>query len=290
MGVNEILAAGGVVWRKGSSDLEFLIVHRPQYLDWTLPKGKLDDGEALMQAAYREVREETGYRCRIGPKLATTEYTTSNSNHKTVHYWAMEAVKGDFVANQEVDKAEWLSAGDAIVRLTYEHDRRMVADLPDDLKRQPDRIWFVRHADAGSRSDWSGDDDGRPLSNLGKAQAKAIARFLRWQTTGPLLSSPYVRCTETLRPLGKKLHVAVHTDETLAEGASPKKAQSLVESVPTGAVLSSHGDVIPAFLDRATARGLELMSPFDCKKGSIWVVEREKGVLRRASYLPPPAV
>lgn len=288
--MNLILAAGGVVWRRGSSDIEFLIVHRPRYRDWTLPKGKVDPGESLLQTAFREVVEETGYRCRIGPKLATTEYMTSNGNHKTVHYWAMEARKGEFVPNPEVDKAEWLAARDAIVRLTYEHDRRLVADLPRGLKREPDRVWFVRHADAGSRSDWASDDRLRPLSPKGKAQSKALASFLRWQTTGALLSSPYVRCYATLKPLGKKLGLSVAHHDALVEGTSAKKALSLVEEVPSGSVLSSHGDVIPATLDRAVARGMELLSPFDCKKGSIWMIDREDGSLRSATYLHPPLV
>lgn len=286
--MNQILAAGGLVWRKGSSDIEFLIVHRPRYRDWTLPKGKLDTGESLMQAAYREVLEETGYRCRIGPKLATTEYRTNNGNHKVVHYWAMEARKGDFVPNSEVDKAEWLAERDAVVRLTYEHDRRLVADLPGGLKRKPDRVWLVRHAHAGSRSDWNGDDELRPLSAKGQSQAKALASFLRWQASGSLLSSPYVRCYDTLKPLGKKLDQSVAHHGSLEEGASAKTAQTLVEEVPSGSVLSTHGDVIPAMLDRALERGMELLSPLECKKASIWMVERDEGVLKTATYLPPP--
>lgn len=286
--MNEILAAGGVVWRKGSSDLEFLIVHRPRYHDWTLPKGKLDNGESLMQAAYREVEEETGYRCRIGPKLATTDYFTSNGNHKSVHYWAMEAAKGDFTPNSEVDKAEWLSAREAIVRLTYEHDRRLVTDLPGGLKKNPDRVWVVRHADTGSRSDWDGADRFRPLSDKGRSQSKALASFLRFQATGDLLSSPYERCHATLQPLAKKLGLNVLIEPALEEGAGAKGAMTIVDSVPPGSVISSHGDVIPAMLDRAVARGLELASPFECKKASIWVIERDDGSLRTATYLPPP--
>ncbi len=290
MAVNLILAAGGVVWRRGSSDIEFLVVHRPRYEDWTLPKGKVDAGEALIQTAYREVLEETGIRCRIGPKLASTEYMTSNGNHKTVHYWAMEARKGLFVPNAEVDKAEWLAARDAIVRLTYEHDRRLVTDLPKGLKKEPDRVWFVRHADAGSQADWNGEDQLRPLTAQGKDQAKALARFLRWQATGALLSSPSVRCHNTLKPLAKKLGKSIARHEALEEGAAAKETLKLVDAVPSGSVLSSHGDVIPGMLDRASARGMELLSPFDCKTASVWLIERQDGLPRFATYLPPPGV
>ncbi len=290
MAVSRIEAAGGVVWRRGSSNMEFLVVHRPQYRDWSLPKGKMDDGEVLLQAAYREVIEETGYRCRIGPKLAPTEYETPNGNRKIVYYWAMEAMKGDFVPNDEVDKAEWLSAGDAVVRLTYEHDRRLVADLPKGLKKPTDRIWVVRHADAGSRSDWDNDDMLRPLSSKGESQAKALGSFLRWQATGKLYTSPFVRCRDTLQPLSKKTGIDIQDTDSLAEGASAKETLALVQAAPAGSIFSSHGDVIPAMLDRAAKRGLELQSAFECKKGSIWMIDRDDGELTTASYLAPPII
>lgn len=288
--MNLILAGGGVVWRKGSSDIEFLIVHRPRYDDWTFPKGKLDNDESVLQAAYREVYEETGIRCRLGPKLPTTEYTTGNGNGKLVHYWAMEAVKGSFSPNEEVDKVEWLSGTDAVVRLTYEHDRRLITDIPKGFRKTPDRVWLVRHADAGSRSDWKKDDRIRPLSASGKAQAKSLAWFLRFQVEGDLVSSPYERCVATLQPLAKKVGRKVERHDALAEGASPKKTVALLESLPAGSVLSTHGDVIPPALDRAVQRGLDLKSPFDCKKGSVWMIERKSGELRTATYLPPPVV
>lgn len=288
--MNLILAGGGVVWRKGSSDVEFLIVHRPRYDDWTFPKGKLDGSESVFQAAYREVVEETGYQCRIGPKLPTTEYTTGNGNGKAVHYWAMEAVKGSFSPNDEVDKAEWLAASDAIVRLTYEHDRRLVSDLPKGFKKMPDRLWFVRHADAGDRSAWKDDDRRRPLSDKGLAQSKAIGWFLRHQATGQLVSSPFERCMATLHPLAKKTGKKVERHESLEEGVGAKKTVALLRELPAGSVLSSHGDVIPAALDRAVKAGLELKSPFECKKGSICMIHRKNGELRSATYLPPPDV
>lgn len=288
MAVNEILAAGGVVWRRGRSDIEFLVVHRPRYGDWTLPKGKLNDGESLMQAAFREVVEETGYRCRIGPELSTTEYLTQNGNNKTVHYWAMEACKGEFVPNNEVDKAEWLDARDAIVRLSYEHDRRLVTDLPEGIKHEPDRVWLVCHAEASSSADWDADEWLRPLSPAGKAQAKELATLLRWQASGALLSSSSARCQDTLKPLSKKLDLSVATSEALEEGASAKSGLALVEEVPPGSVLSTHEDVVPAILDRAEGRGMEVRSGRDCEPASIWMIERESGSLETATYFLPP--
>ncbi|MDQ3433112.1 MAG: NUDIX hydrolase [Actinomycetota bacterium] len=126
MSERRIEAAGGVVV---ADDGQVLLVHRPRYDDWTLPKGKLDRGETFEEAALREVREETGLRCTLGREVATTEYRDSKDRPKVVRYWLMEVEGGDFRANDEVDEVRWLPVTDAAELLTYDRDREVLALL-----------------------------------------------------------------------------------------------------------------------------------------------------------------
>jgi 8-oxo-dGTP diphosphatase len=114
-----VRAAGGVVRRDG----HVLVVHRPRYDDWTLPKGKLDPGESDEQAALREVEEETGLRCRLGRELPSIRYEDRHSRAKQVRYWEMEPESGEFVPNDEVDEVRWLPPADALALMTYDRDR-----------------------------------------------------------------------------------------------------------------------------------------------------------------------
>ncbi len=122
-------AAGGVVLRPGENGMEICVVHRPRYDDWTLPKGKLDPGESFEEAALREVEEETGLRCELGPELESTHYADGRGRQKIVRYWLMEVVGGEFEPNDEVDELRWMTAHGAVEALTYERDRELVAGI-----------------------------------------------------------------------------------------------------------------------------------------------------------------
>jgi 8-oxo-dGTP diphosphatase len=116
-------AAGGVLLREG----RVLLVHRPRYDDWTLPKGKLDPGEGFEQAALREVEEETGIRCRLVRELPSTSYEDNRGRPKVVRYWLMEPLdQPAFEPNDEVDELRWLDPGDALRQLTYDRDGDVV--------------------------------------------------------------------------------------------------------------------------------------------------------------------
>ncbi|MDQ6796693.1 MAG: NUDIX hydrolase [Actinomycetota bacterium] len=124
-----IQAAGGAVWRREGGRLEVLLVHRPRYDDWTLPKGKLEGDEGHTAAALREVEEETGLRCLLGPALPTTSHRDRHGRPKVVRYWAMSAIDGRFSPNKEVDAVRWVPTGDAPAVLTYNRDRAVVEAL-----------------------------------------------------------------------------------------------------------------------------------------------------------------
>ena len=122
----EVRAAGGLVVRDRGAGAEVAIVHRPRYDDWSLPKGKLEPGEAWEDAALREVEEETGYRCEAGPELPPVSYLDRKGRSKLVRYWLMEPIEGSFEPHGEVDELRWLTRKDAEELLTYEHDRELV--------------------------------------------------------------------------------------------------------------------------------------------------------------------
>lgn len=118
-----IHAAGGVVVRDG----KVLLVHRPRYDDWTLPKGKLDEGESFADAALREVEEETGVRCTLGRELPSTMYIVG-TRPKVVRYWLMTPeTQRPFEPNRETDELRWLSRDEAMSLLSYDRDRDVLA-------------------------------------------------------------------------------------------------------------------------------------------------------------------
>lgn len=125
-------AAGGVpVRRRGDGEIEVLLVHRPRYADWTFPKGKVKNGERDEVAAVREVEEETGLRCGLGPELASTQYTDLKLREKTVRYWVMDSCSGRFEPNDEVDAVAWLTPALAAERLSYARDRDVLRSLAE---------------------------------------------------------------------------------------------------------------------------------------------------------------
>ncbi len=124
-----VRAAGGVVVRNEGGASEVVVVHRPKYDDWTLPKGKALPGESDEDCAVREVEEETGLRCERGPELASTSYRDSAGRPKIARYWLMRPVGGQLEASNEVDEARWLSLAEADRLLTHERDRDVLRSL-----------------------------------------------------------------------------------------------------------------------------------------------------------------
>ncbi|HEU4354211.1 MAG TPA: NUDIX hydrolase [Actinomycetota bacterium] len=286
----EIRAAGGLVVRRDGEDGRLIaIVHRPKYRDWTFPKGKLQPGESDEQTALREVLEETGLACELGLDLGSVRYRDRDGRPKTVRYWVMAPDDGVFRPGDEVDELRWLTPDEVRRALSYEHDRRMFEDY---LRATGEAAaYLVRHGKCGSRSNWTEDDRLRPLSKAGRRQAEALVKAFRGLDVQRAISSPYVRCVQTIRPLALDRGLPVETSEALAEGAPPERALTLLqEGVHTPTVFCTHGDVVPAVVLHLAERGAELEGERDWKKGSVWALERRDGRVVRARYLPPPLV
>ncbi len=123
----DVRAAGGVLLRRDDDgETRVAVIHRPKYMDWSLPKGKLEEGEGWREAALREVEEETGYRCEASVELPRVSYLDRNGRRKLVRYWLMQPTGGEFEPHGEVDELRWLPPAEAEELLTYPHDRELV--------------------------------------------------------------------------------------------------------------------------------------------------------------------
>ena len=290
-----VAAAGGVLWRsRADGTTETVLVHRPKYGDWSLPKGKLDAGEHVLPAAVREVTEETGEGLVLGRRSLRVRYTVPDGP-KRVDYWLMQACGGTFAANREIDELRWLPLGEAAGVVSYDHDRAVLADaLRTDVPRAP-TLLLVRHGSAGSRAEWDGDDDLRPLDDKGLGQARRLAEVLPAFRPTAILSAARVRCTQTMEPLAAKLgldvqHLPELGDPEFADDPRPGMAaverflQPLTE--PGVTVVCSQGGAIPSVLTAFGVRweGLagRLLPP--CAKGSIWALGGRPGALAADYY------
>ena len=175
----------------------------PSYDDWSLPKGKCDKGEADDDCAHREVLEETGLDCALGPELPSTRYADRFGRDKVVRYWAMTPGPGRFVPSDEVDRVEWLAGtrGRRPTQLRPRPGHRRGAGRRSRRRRPLMAVLVVRHAKAGDRSSWPGADRDRPLSGKGRRQAEALVDTLSDWKPVRILSSPFARCVQTVEPL-----------------------------------------------------------------------------------------
>jgi 8-oxo-dGTP pyrophosphatase MutT (NUDIX family) len=192
-----ILSAGAVVWRPAADGIEVLLVHRPKYDDWSLPKGKREPGEHVLLTAVREVQEETSVRPVLGPRLRTAEYL-ANGRPKQVDYWSALSRDDQAAASHEIDAMCWLPLLKAVDRLSYPHDADVIASLQP---RPTVPLILLRHASAGHKKAWPGEDLLRPLDAEGALDAKALAGLLAcFAPRGRVISSPALRCTESVAP------------------------------------------------------------------------------------------
>jgi 8-oxo-dGTP diphosphatase len=283
-----VRAAGGVVVRGDGSERQVALVHRPRYDDWSLPKGKLLDGEPEEEAAVREVWEETGLRCRLGPEIGAVTYADRFGRPKVVRYWAMSPEDGIFAPSDEVDELRWASFGDAEELLTYPHDRALLRAMQGLGTSAP--IYLLRHAKAGKSAQWSGPDEERPITRRGRRQSRRLVERFERLEIARIVSSPFVRCVQTVEPLADARGLEVETAIELAEETDIQIVLDFLSSLgdePT--VVCGHGPEISALVLRFETEGVDLSGLRGLAKGSVWVLEREGGRVVSARYLPAPA-
>ena len=149
--------------------------------------------------------------------------------------------------------------------------------------------YVVRHAKAGDRAEWTGDDRMRPLSKPGQRQAEALAEMLEREPIDKILSSGYLRCMQTVEPLGTRRELPVEPVKELEEGAGGESVLRLMQKFHgRNIVLCTHGDVVEELLERLIAQGIVQRARANMEKGSTWVLEEKDGKVTGAKYLPAP--
>ena len=282
-----ILAAGAAIWRPaadpGSGESEVLLVHRPAYDDWSLPKGKSEPGEHILLTAVREVQEETSIRPVLGPRLPTVEYI-SWGRPKRVSYWTAFSTE-EAAPGQEIDAISWLPLAQARKQLADTHDDPVLSALRP-LPTVP--LIVARHASAGRKADWPGDDSARPLDPAGEADARDLAGLLAcFAPQAQVISSPALRCTDTVRPYTGKFGGTVEAEACLmpfgrAPDFSSRTAQadalrhllSALVAQRRPVVLCLHRENLPEVLGEVCAAlGAPAAVPADpaLPKGGFWV-------------------
>jgi 8-oxo-dGTP pyrophosphatase MutT (NUDIX family) len=289
-----VLAAGAVLWRPGcdSAGPEVAVIHRPRYDDWSFPKGKVDPGETEPVTAVREVYEETGQRAQLGRRLAAVSYPVEQGIKK-VRYWSARGLGGEFTPGPEVDELLWLSTRDAMRKLGYPHDRKVLRRFN---KHPPDTqtVLIVRHGTAGSKARYKGDDTKRALDKNGRAQAESlVGQLLAFGATN-VYAADRLRCHQTVEPVAEELGVDIVNEPTLTEEAynqNRKRARTRVmEIVAQGGtpVICTQGKVIPDLIawwcDRDGVRPDKSRN----RKGSTWVMSVCHGRLIAADHIGSP--
>ena len=282
------------MWRPTAAGPEICVVHRPSLDDWSLPKGKLDGAEHTVVAAVREVLEETGFRARPQLRLPEVSYALPDGRHKTVDFWLMRADDGpvaEITDPTEIDAVAWLTPEQARVRLTYPADR----DLVEQVQRLPPITAvtaMVRHAHAGERKKWAGNDALRPIDPQGQAEADGLAVVLAQFSPERLFAATPLRCRQTLQPLADRLGLPIVTDSAFAEPADPddlpakaKIAAVRLAEVRDGATaaICSQGKVMPPLL--ALLRHEDDPAPYKTPKGGGWLLSWSGGTLAGLSRL-----
>jgi 8-oxo-dGTP diphosphatase len=303
-----VRAAGAVLWRHNatSGHTEIALIHRPEYDDWSLPKGKTENGETIPVTAAREVWEETGFSGVLGRHLGTVGYRLRKEPraYKTVDYFSAEAYAGKFKASGEVDELLWLSPAQAEAELTQPSDVEIVRAFRA-LPAKLSTVLLVRHAKAGKREDWKGADDLRPLSPAGSRQAEAVRELARVFKPERVFSAPRTRCVETVRAVAKDATVDILEERVFSEEGywhDPRQGRDRLVEIARNAgtsVVASQGGVIPGLIrDLAGESGLTLFPPTEneklrvpSKKGSLWVLSfrvktKEPPTLVAADYYP----
>ncbi len=286
----QITAAGAVVLRDGDTDEpDVLLVHRPRYNDWSLPKGKLNPDEYLAGCAVRETREETAVSIRLGIPVDRISYPVGGGT-KTVSYWRARMVgEAPHNPNSEIDDIAWLPASEAVRKVTYADEGPLIMQgvgLPETTP-----LVIVRHGKAMLRTNWSGRDQARPLDERGRRQSRLLVPLLEAFGVTRLASSTSTRCMKTLTPFAKTHRIEVEGWTTLSEEQAERNLKAVdtlmrrlvKQTIESGAPLAvcGHRPVLPAMLralgipERSLLPGAAIVAHLG-RKGETLAVEHHR--------------
>ncbi len=255
-----VLAAGTVCWRRVNNTVMVLLVHRTKQQDVSFPKGKLDPGESMPQAAVRETLEETGLQVALGVNLGMIHYQLPTGGEKTVQYWAAEVTEAavrvsTFVPNSEIEALEWVPLSKARKRLSYPADQEIFdvfASLAARDALDSFAVILLRHAKAEPRSAAFPKDRLRPLSDAGEDQAENLVPTLQAFAPARILSSNAERCMRTVAPLAHTMQKTVRVHEGLSQdawdaGETAELRRAIGKVVRKGktAIICTHRPVLP---------------------------------------------
>lgn len=243
-----------------------LLIHRPRYTDWSFPKGKLDDGETEIAAATREVREETGLRVRLGPRLPDQHYVVAGGQPKVVAYWSARPADASDVTgyeiNDEVDDLCWLALSSAYDKLSYSRDVKVLRAF-ESSGYDSAPLLVVRHAEALKRKRWSGEESARPLKRQGQLQAARLVELLSAYGVSRVVSSDAARCVCTVLPYVEASGADLLLDPAFAEDTSKPEeldraiADLLRRGEPTA--ICTHRPLLPPIFEASGTEVVGLM-------------------------------
>jgi len=297
-----IVRAAGVVALKRTSSrqdagaddtaaVKVMLVHRPQYNDWVLPKGHVDPGESMPETASREFLEETGRTAVLMAPLATISYPVADTI-KRVHWFlgTVPAQKARPVLDPaEIDRVAWKHVDKALELLSYDDEKDVLRQA---VNASPTcQLMIVRHAKALGRKGWRKDDWLRPLAARGRRQAHRLAQLLGAYGVGDLVSSPSTRCHQTLQPYAGVAKLPIEQVSALSEEGALDDADGVAETMlqvcnkllRTGvaAAVCGHRPVLPAMVEAIGVTGYQALKPgevlvlhLDAKTGQVSASER----------------
>ena len=292
-----IVAAGGVLWRRNSDgEIEVLLVHRPRYDDWSLPKGKVEEGEALISCAYREILEETGLSIKLGPFIGAVEYYVPDGL-KHVDYWSASLIEDGsaFHPNEEVDRIEWLDLQAAAIKATRESDREILVRFSK-TPYDSHALVMLRHGKALERTEWQGEDEDRPLQLVGQLQAKRMLSLYQVYGVEEIHTSDAVRCLDTVALMAKSLQITPVITNAVSEYTYKKNKEKAIEYAKDlikkkkQIILCSHNPVLPRMMEKLTKK-IDFDYP-DNKllPGEAWVLFHNKKEVLQIDRMAAPSV
>jgi 8-oxo-dGTP diphosphatase len=293
--IDHIDGAGAVLWQSDDDgEIRIAVIHRPRYDDWSLPKGKVDPGESHIQAAHREVLEETGVKAIFGPEVGTVDYEVDGIT-KEVRYWLAKAsVYNAATPNpEEVDQIEWLPIADAIAKLSNSDDREIVR-IAEEFGFGSTALILLRHAKALKREFWDGDDGDRPLEHVGQIQAARMPAIYAPYAIEKIYSSDAIRCIQTIEVMAAEYGITpIFASEISEFGFEKNSEKSLdyalhVMNENKTSVMCSHNPVLPKLVKKLIGKKNFKRISAELKPGDSFVLHHRNGEVIAVDWTPAP--